>query len=170
MFLTSKVSGDTPGQPVGASRLAWWGLIMTHADDDGLVLPPALAPAHVVLLPITMKAKDPKAVLAHCQKIADELRQRTFMGRAIKLRLMTVTSGVVTKCGVGSRREFPFALKWGSVTWKRAPFLSGGGIEVTRTKRRCRVMNLLPDSRTCFPISNLASWPKPKLFAMSTPR
>ena len=27
-------------------------LIMTHSDDDGLVLPPKLAPAHVVILPI----------------------------------------------------------------------------------------------------------------------
>ena len=51
----------------GVSTRLVGGLIMTHADDDGLVLPPALAPAHVVLLPITMKAKDPKAVLALCQ-------------------------------------------------------------------------------------------------------
>ena len=34
-----------------------------------------------------MKAKDPKAVLAHCQKIAEELRQRTFMGRAIEVEI-----------------------------------------------------------------------------------
>ena len=27
-------------------------LIMTHSDDDGLVLPPKLAPSHVVILPI----------------------------------------------------------------------------------------------------------------------
>ncbi|MEL7072461.1 MAG: proline--tRNA ligase [Planctomycetota bacterium] len=71
----------------GVSTRLVGGLIMTHADDDGLVLPPALAPAHVVLLPITMKAKDPKAVLAHCQKIAEELRQRTFMGRAIEVEI-----------------------------------------------------------------------------------
>lgn len=71
----------------GVSTRLVGGLIMSHADDDGLVLPPALAPAHVVLLPITMKAKDPKAVLAHCKKIAEELRQRTFMGRAIEVEI-----------------------------------------------------------------------------------
>ena len=75
-----------------------WGLIMTHADDNGLVLPPALAPAHVVLLPITMKAKDPKAVLAHCQKIAEELRRAAHSwGGPSKLKLMDLTSGVATK-------------------------------------------------------------------------
>ena len=30
-------------------------VIMAHADDDGLVLPPRIAPIHVVILPITTK-------------------------------------------------------------------------------------------------------------------
>jgi prolyl-tRNA synthetase len=30
-------------------------LIMTHSDDDGLVLPPRLAPKHVVILPDEMQ-------------------------------------------------------------------------------------------------------------------
>lgn len=37
----------------GVSTRLVGGLIMTHSDDDGLVLPPAIAPAHVVILPIT---------------------------------------------------------------------------------------------------------------------
>ena len=30
-------------------------MIMVHSDDDGLVLPPRIAPTHVVILPITPK-------------------------------------------------------------------------------------------------------------------
>ena len=47
----------------GVSTRLIGGLIMTHADDDGLVLPPRLAPIHVVILPITFKADDPEAVM-----------------------------------------------------------------------------------------------------------
>ena len=34
------------------------GLIMTHSDDDGLVLPPKIAPIHVTILPIIRKEQD----------------------------------------------------------------------------------------------------------------
>jgi len=37
----------------GTSTRMMGGLFMTHADDDGLVLPPAVAPYQVVIIPIT---------------------------------------------------------------------------------------------------------------------
>jgi prolyl-tRNA synthetase len=58
----------------GVSTRLVGGLVMTHSDDDGLVLPPRLAPAHVVILPITFKADDPEAVMRYCRSLADELR------------------------------------------------------------------------------------------------
>ena len=36
----------------GVSTRLIGGLIMAHSDDNGLVLPPALAPLHVVIVPI----------------------------------------------------------------------------------------------------------------------
>ena len=38
-------------------------LIMSHSDDDGLVLPPKLAPIQVVIVPITGKKEDEKALV-----------------------------------------------------------------------------------------------------------
>jgi prolyl-tRNA synthetase len=71
----------------GVSTRLIGGLIMTHADDDGLVLPPRLAPAHVVILPITFKADDPDAVMAYCNKLADDLRSQVYAGRAIEVEI-----------------------------------------------------------------------------------
>jgi len=39
----------------GVSTRLIGGLIMTHSDDDGLVLPPKIAPIQVVIIPIAMK-------------------------------------------------------------------------------------------------------------------
>ena len=42
----------------GVSTRLIGGLIMTHSDDEGLVVPPRLAPTHVVIVPIVGKAPD----------------------------------------------------------------------------------------------------------------
>lgn len=58
-----------------------WGLstrfigaiIMTHGDDQGLVLPPRLAPIQVVIVPIFRKDEEQEAVMAAVEKIRAEL-------------------------------------------------------------------------------------------------
>lgn len=71
--------------PEGKMEYAWatsWGvstrliggLIMTHSDDAGLVLPPRLAPIHVVIVPIYKKAEERQAVLEVANKLAASVR------------------------------------------------------------------------------------------------
>jgi prolyl-tRNA synthetase len=46
----------------GVSTRLIGAVIMTHSDDDGLVLPPAIAPVQVVIIPLGRKEKDKEAV------------------------------------------------------------------------------------------------------------
>jgi len=84
----------------GSLEYAWttsWGvstrligaMVMTHSDDDGLILPPRLAPAHVVIMPVTFKADDPGAVMNYCQKLADDLRGAPYHGRRVEVEIDT---------------------------------------------------------------------------------
>ncbi|MFO0874261.1 MAG: proline--tRNA ligase [Phycisphaerales bacterium] len=73
----------------GVSTRLVGGLIMTHSDDDGLVLPPRLAPAHVVIIPVTHKPETAGAVLEYCRRLADELRAQTFAGHGVQVELDT---------------------------------------------------------------------------------
>ena len=53
------------------------GLIMTHSDDKGLVLPPKLAPVKSVLVPIYRKDEEKGAVLeAAASQICERTRAR----------------------------------------------------------------------------------------------
>ncbi|MCB0533043.1 MAG: proline--tRNA ligase [Lewinellaceae bacterium] len=57
----------------GVSTRLVGGLIMTHSDDEGLVLPPKLAPVQVVIVPIPKPAP---GLMETAEKIAAQLRAK----------------------------------------------------------------------------------------------
>jgi len=71
----------------GVSTRLIGGLVMTHSDDDGLVLPPRLAPAHVVILPVVHDENAAEMVHNYCQKVADDLRTVLYNGRPVAVEI-----------------------------------------------------------------------------------
>ena len=82
----------------GQIEYAWttsWGvstrligaLIMTHSDDDGLVLPPRLAPTQVVLMPIYRDDAQKAEVMAYCTALRDRLAKQTYCNEAIRVEI-----------------------------------------------------------------------------------
>ena len=67
----------------GVSTRLIGGMLMTHSDDDGLVLPPKLAPAHVVIVPIIHTDDVRGRVLDYCHAVAKALRAERFADRPI---------------------------------------------------------------------------------------
>ena len=59
----------------GVSTRLVGALVMTHSDDQGLVLPPRLAPTQVVIVPIYRKDDERTAVLEAAERIERELRE-----------------------------------------------------------------------------------------------
>jgi prolyl-tRNA synthetase len=57
----------------GVSTRMIGGLIMTHSDDKGLVLPPKIAPIQVVVLPLWFKPEQKDEVVAQARKLAQRL-------------------------------------------------------------------------------------------------
>jgi prolyl-tRNA synthetase len=58
----------------GVSTRLVGGIIMTHSDDQGLVLPPRLAPIHAVIVPIYKSDAEKSAVLEAANKLAASIR------------------------------------------------------------------------------------------------
>ena len=82
----------------GQEKLAWttsWGvstrlvgaMIMTHSDDDGLRLPPLLAPSQIAILPILHKEETRGAVLEYCEALAKELRSVRYHDEYLRVEL-----------------------------------------------------------------------------------
>ena len=105
----------------GVQKLAWttsWGLstrtigglIMVHADDDGMVVPPKLAPWQVGILPIIHDEADRPGILEFCDKLQKELLARGVSARTDKSEARTsdkmwaaIKKGVPVRLEVGLR-------------------------------------------------------------------
>ncbi len=59
----------------GVSTRLIGGLIMTHSDDNGLVLPPRLAPKQIVIVPIYRSDEEREKVLGYGQYLLSELKE-----------------------------------------------------------------------------------------------
>ena len=82
----------------GKLEYAWttsWGLstrmvgalIMSHSDDDGLVLPPKLAPKQIMILPIYKNDEEKASVLEYCQTLQKELRDIHYDERRLQVAI-----------------------------------------------------------------------------------
>lgn len=73
----------------GVSTRLVGGLVMTHSDDDGLVLPPRLAPAHAVILPVFRDDAGKGKVMEYIDALAKELRAQRFFDRPLVVEVDT---------------------------------------------------------------------------------
>lgn len=85
----AKASGikflDQNGQETFAWTTSWGvstrligGIVMTHGDDDGMVIPPRLAPKHVVIMPIYRNDEERTVVLEYCNRLSSELKAQPY--------------------------------------------------------------------------------------------
>jgi prolyl-tRNA synthetase len=69
------------GTSWGVSTRLMGALIMAHSDDDGLILPPKLAPIHVVIVPIFKTDEEQAKVFLMAEQLAATLRDQ---GHSVK--------------------------------------------------------------------------------------
>jgi prolyl-tRNA synthetase len=62
-------------------------LIMCHGDDDGLRLPPRIAPKQVVILPVVPKPELEAEVFAYAEQVAEQIRSKMFHGQPISVQI-----------------------------------------------------------------------------------
>ncbi len=85
----SRASGIQFQNREGKQEFGWttsWGVsarmvgtvVMMHSDDDGIVLPPRVAPTQIIILPIMPKEETRARVLEACDALALQLRGKHF--------------------------------------------------------------------------------------------
>lgn len=62
----------------GVSTRLMGALIMSHSDDKGLIIPPALAPIHVMIVPIGKTTEQMEEVLEKIQGTIDTIKKQSL--------------------------------------------------------------------------------------------
>lgn len=77
----------------GSSTRMIGGMIMVHSDDDGLVVPPRVAPVHVMILPVFKKDEDSRIIMESAQSLKDALEENLFHGSKVKVEIDSRDTG-----------------------------------------------------------------------------
>ncbi|MBS0502978.1 MAG: proline--tRNA ligase [Proteobacteria bacterium] len=113
----------------GVSTRMIGGLIMTHGDDDGLRVPPRVAPWQIVIVPMLRDTEEDAAVLAYCRELAGELNALSALGEPIRALLDT-------KAIKASNKRWAWVKKGAPVIVEVGPRdVAGGNVSVIRRDR-----------------------------------
>ncbi len=97
----------------GASTRLIGALIMTHADDDGLRLPPEIAPHHLVVLPIIREEGHRAAVMEAAERLVRQAGAQVFDGETVRAHLDARDLPTPDKRWEWVRKGVPFILEIG---------------------------------------------------------
>ena len=118
----------------GVSTRLIGGVIMTHGDDDGLRLPPAIAPQQFVIVPILRVGPEDEDVIAYAERLTAELAKVTALGAPARVLLDRKPVKAVEKRWNWVRRGAPVILELGgrdaangNVTYLRRDQVRAGG-------------------------------------------
>jgi prolyl-tRNA synthetase len=120
----AKASGIQFVSRENKQEFAWttsWGVstrligtvIMAHGDDDGVILPPRIAPAQVVIIPVAPKPETRDAVFAACDALATQLRAQSYGGEAVRVEVDKRDIGGGTKAWDWIKRGVPVRVEIG---------------------------------------------------------
>ena len=145
---------DKEGQQALAHTTSWGvstrligGVIMTHGDDDGLRVPPQVAPQQIVILPMLRDNDGDEALLAYCEAIRAELARQTAFDERVRVLLDKRPGKATGKRWAWVRKGVPLILEIGGRD------AEGGQVSVLRRDRLWRddaKPNFIGQSRDSF--------------------
>jgi len=97
----------------GVSTRLIGGVIMTHGDDDGLRVPPAIAPQQIVIIPMLREAPEDADLIAYCAEMRVALAGQSALGERLRVLLDTKPGKAAAKRWDWVRKGAPIIIEVG---------------------------------------------------------
>ncbi len=131
----------------GVSTRLIGGVIMTHGDDDGLRVPPRIAPHQIVILPMLREDDGDEALLAYCEELRAALAKQWALGEPVRVLLDKRAGKATAKRWGWVKKGVPLVLEIGGRD------AAGGQVSAVRRDRLYREdgkVNFVGQSREDF--------------------
>ncbi len=116
----------------GMSTRMIGGLIMTHGDDDGLRVPPRIAPWQIVIVPMLRDNDEDAAIVDYCKTLQQELSHLAVFGEPVRALLDLKGTKAATKRWGWVKKGAPIVIEVGGRD------MAGGNVSVIRRDRLYR--------------------------------
>jgi len=97
----------------GVSTRMIGGVIMVHGDDDGLQVPPRIAPQQVIILPMLRDKPEDQALIDYCEVLRKRLAEQTTLGEPVRVLLDTSHGKAAAKRWNWVRKGAPIIVEVG---------------------------------------------------------
>lgn len=98
----------------GVSTRLIGGAIMCHADDDGMVVPPHVAPYQIVFVPVIKKADDAPRIMEYIESIKAQLKVQTAFGEKLRVKIDNRDKPSIDKVWEWIRKGAPMVCEIGA--------------------------------------------------------
>ena len=98
----------------GVSTRLIGGTIMCHADDNGMVVPPHIAPYQIVFVPVVKKADDEQRLMSYIENIRNQLKNTVAFNEKIRVKIDTRDKSSIDKVWEWIRKGAPIVCEVGS--------------------------------------------------------
>ena len=116
----------------GVSTRMIGALIMVHGDDDGLRVPPRVAPWQVVIVPMLRDAPEDEALVEYCRELQQALTRESALGEPVRALLDLKPVKSTTKRWGWVKKGAPIVIEVGGRD------MAAGNISVIRRDRLYR--------------------------------
>lgn len=98
----------------GVSTRLIGGVIMSHADDEGMVVPPRIAPYQIIFIPLIKKNDDAAKIMAYVENIQAQLKNKTAFGERLRTKIDSRDKSSVDKVWEWVRKGAPMVCEIGA--------------------------------------------------------
>jgi len=116
----------------GMSTRMIGGLIMTHGDDDGLRVPPRIAPWQIVIVPMLRDNDEDAVIVDYCKGLQAELSKLSALGEPVRALLDLKATKSTTKRWGWVKKGAPIVIEVGGRD------VAGGNVSAIRRDRLYR--------------------------------